>query len=267
MAVTNGWGQGVDNTIDWGKGSTNNSNDWGSVYGSSAAGDTLLSGASFSNTRSLDFDGVDDYVDCGTGLGNSQGVISNFSVSMWIKPSITSGNDLFFNVGSFSNSFGQISIQLQGNRLYFKLNNGTRTYYVAYTNTTNWEHIVFVYDGSNSANTKLYINNVVQSTSTGGLYPSSLDLTGLKTIIGAGYSTSYTYSGLLDEVSYFNSSLSATDINTIYNSGTPGDLSSLSPLGWWRFEEGSGTTATDSGSGSNDGTIINGATYSTDVPS
>jgi len=228
----------------------------------------LSLGSSFENLRSTEYDGIDDYVDCGTGIGDSQGVISNFSVSMWIKPSITSGNDLFFNVGSFSNSFGQISIQLQGNRLYFKLNNGTRTYYVAYTNTTNWEHIAFVYDGSNSANTKLYINNVVQSTSAGGVYPSSLDLTGLKTIIGAGYSTSYTYSGLLDEVSYFNSTLSATDINTIYNSGVPNNLNDLTapPLSWWRFEEESGTTAIDSGSGGNNGTLINGVVRSTDVP-
>ena len=51
--------------------------------------------SSFSNTKSILLDGVDDYVDCGTGLGNSQGTITNFSVSMWIKPSVTSGNDLF----------------------------------------------------------------------------------------------------------------------------------------------------------------------------
>lgn len=261
------WGQGVvNNTIEWGRGSTNNTIDWGSIYADSPSGDTALETSGFANVYSTEYDGVDDYVDCGTGLGNSQGVIANFSVSMWIKPSITNGNDLFFNVGSFSNSFGQISIQLQGNRLYFKLKNGSRSYYVPYTNTTNWEHIAFVYDGSNSSNTKLYIDNVAQSPTTGGAYPSSLDLTGLKTIIGAGYSTSYTYSGLLDEVSYFNSSLSAADINTIYNSGTPSDLSSLSPLGYWRFEEGSGTTAIDSGSGGNNGTLTNGVTYSTDKP-
>ena len=28
---------------------------------------------SFNNTKSIQLDGVDDYVDCGTGLGNSQG--------------------------------------------------------------------------------------------------------------------------------------------------------------------------------------------------
>ena len=73
------------------------------------------------------------------------------------------------------------------------------------------------------------------------------------------------YDGLLDEVAYFNSELSASDISTIYGTGAPSDLSSLSPISWWRFE-GTGTTATDSGSGGNNGTLTNGVTRSSDVP-
>ena len=43
MAVTNGWGQGVENnTIEWGKGKDNATNNWGKVYETSASGDTLL---------------------------------------------------------------------------------------------------------------------------------------------------------------------------------------------------------------------------------
>ena len=43
MAVTNDWGQGVDNnTIEWGKAADNATNGFGEIYGSSAAGDTLL---------------------------------------------------------------------------------------------------------------------------------------------------------------------------------------------------------------------------------
>jgi hypothetical protein len=218
------------------------------------------------NYKSILLDGIDDYVDCGLGLGNSQGTITNFSVSMWIKPSVTSGNDLFFNIGNFSNSFGEIAFQLLSNNLFIKIDNSAYRVWVPYTNTSAWEHLAFVYDGSNSANTKMYINGVLQSPSTGGVYPSSLNLSGLKTIIGAGYSVSYPYSGLQDEVSYFNTTLSQSDINTIYGGGTPSDISSISGLvSWWRFE-GSGTTATDSGSGGNDGTLINGVTRSADVP-
>ena len=246
MANTIGYGQGaVNNTIGYGQGAK--------------------VGSSFSNLQSLEFDGIDDYVDCGTGLGDSQGVITEFSVSMWIKPSVTSGNDLFFNIGSFANSFGQIAFQLQSNKLYVKLNNGNRNYNIAYTNTTAWQHLVFVYDGSNSANTKMYLDNVEQSPTVGGVFPSSLDLTGLKTIIGAGYSVSYPYAGLLDEVSYFDRTLDVSDINTIYGTGVPNDISSLLPINYYRFE-GTGTTATDSGSGGNDGTLTNGVTRSTDVP-
>jgi len=43
MAVTNGWGKGVENnTIGWGKAADNATNGFGAVYASSAAGDTLL---------------------------------------------------------------------------------------------------------------------------------------------------------------------------------------------------------------------------------
>ena len=221
---------------------------------------------SFNNTKSIQLDGVDDYVDCGTGLGNSQGTITNFSVSMWIKPSVTSGNDLFFNIGNFSNSFGEIAFQLLSNNLFIKIDNSAYRVWIPYANTSTWQHLVFVYDGSNSANTKMYINSTLQSPSTGGVHPSSLNLSGLKTIIGAGYSVNYPYVGLTDEVSYFNTTLSQSDINTIYGGGTPSDISSISGLvSWWRFE-GTGTTATDSGSGGNNGTLTNGVTRSTDVP-
>ena len=79
-----------------------------------------------------------------------------------------------------------------------------------------------------------------------------------------------TAEGLIDEVAIFNSALSASDITAIYNSGTPDDLSSYSPVGWWRMGDndgGTGTTITDQGSGGNDGTLTNGPTFSTTVPS
>jgi len=63
----------------------------------------------------------------------------------------------------------------------------------------------------------------------------------------------------------WDSVLDSTQVSNIYNGGIPNDLSITNPVHWWRFE-GSGTTATDSGSGGNDGTLINGVTRSTDVP-
>src|SRR5262249_48643260 len=37
-------------------------------------------------------------------------------------------------------------------------------------------------------------------------------------------------------------------------------------VGYWKFDEGSGTSATDSSGDGNTGTLTNGPTYSTDVP-
>jgi hypothetical protein len=42
MAVTNGWGQGIDNSIGWGQGAWLNAISWGQVQEDSYAGDTLI---------------------------------------------------------------------------------------------------------------------------------------------------------------------------------------------------------------------------------
>ena len=83
------------------------------------------------------------------------------------------------------------------------------------------------------------------------------------------YSSDNHFNGKIDEVSVFASALSASNITDIYNSGTPTNLSALSPVGWWRMGDnngGTGTTINDEGSGGNNATLVNGPTFSTDVP-
>ena len=92
--------------------------------------------------------------------------------------------------------------------------------------------------------------------------------------------TGFYLDGLVDEVAAWSSALSAAQITNIYKgeesggrgrtNGTPGALSTFSPVGYWRMGDingSSGTTITDQGSGGNNGTLVNGPTYSTDVPS
>ena len=79
------------------------------------------------------------------------------------------------------------------------------------------------------------------------------------------------WNGKIDEVAMFHSALSASDISDIYNSGAPADVLSYSPVAWWRMgdgtEAGSGTTIYDMSANSNNGTLTNGPTYSSSVPS
>ena len=77
-------------------------------------------------------------------------------------------------------------------------------------------------------------------------------------MIGRAGSTSLNpWNGNIDEVAYWNSVQNAS---TIYNSGTPADLTSLSPLSWWRMGEDS-TFNTNwnvpDNAGSNTGTSAN----------
>ena len=262
MAVTNGWGQGVENnTIDWGKGSTNNSNNWGSVYGSSAAGDTLLSAASFSNTKSLDFDGVDDFVSIGNPT-NLQ-ITGLFTFSAWIKtPSAASYDAIFFKGNSIAQSDWYIRMQNNGTIRFFINNTSKKVTSSSTIDDNNWHHLLIIYSPSTSMT--IYIDGVQDAQNTSAI-PSSINNNYGNITIGSDNDISQFWNGNIDEVGLWNSDQSS-NISTIYNSGNPSDLTSLNPLAWWRFEEGSGTTATDSGSGGNDGTLTNGVAYSTDVP-
>ncbi len=132
----------------------------------------------------------------------------------------------------------------------------------------------FVFDGSQSASAdkiKGYFNGTeltqVANTITGSSITSTTEnlRVGSDTLV-----TNALFNGLIDEFALINSALSSSDITDIYNSGVAADLTSYSPLGYWRMGDndgGTGTTITDQGSGGNDGTLTNGPTFSSDVPS
>ena len=75
--------------------------------------------------------------------------------------------------------------------------------------------------------------------------------------------------GQLNDVAIFDTDLDADNIVAIYNSGQPGNLSENSGnytglgnlIGYWKFEENSGTTAFDLSKNSNDGVLTSGASY------
>jgi hypothetical protein len=218
----------------------------------------------FSNTKSILLDGIDDYVDC----GNAFTSLTSFSVSAWVKTDDkTSDNASFrgwFSTGGW-NTAGNFKIALRSDNGYASVWEGGSERIVGTSDISdnNWYNVVLT---KTSSDITLFVNGIQQAT------VSNSDTWSFNNIyIGAsGQSTNITTAGMwngsIDEVSLFNSELSQSDVTSIYGGGTPSSLSSYSSLvSWWRFE-GSGTTAIDSGSGSNDGTLINGVTRSTDVP-
>ena len=229
---------------------------------------------SFTDIYSLNFDGVDDFVsiyDGASGSGPIQFTASDdFSISAWIKTTNagTTNQIVSFRGTSliwFSTFKTGANISL---KIYLRDNSGNVYTLNSYNSASGWiasdtwTNVIFTRNGTSKA-INFYINGV--SAQVTGTDTTSDDFTAYdKLSIGNDNFSGgrYWYDGNFDEVSIFDS---VVDVSSIYNGGAPGDLTSLSPLAWYQFEEGSGTTAIDSGTGGNNGTI-NGATYSTDVP-
>jgi len=239
------------------------------------SGIIALAGNAFSNIYSLDVDGVDDYVTMGDTLDFDYN--DAFSFSFWLNRATSSDTTCILSRADKASPFSGYIILVQDNKTYFRLrNNSSNNFFIKGTvnipNNT-WTHYVVTYDGSNNVNgMTLYKNGAsetVTTTSTGTV-SSFASLSLPFNLATRDNLPNIAYNGNMDEVAVFNSELSASDVLSIYNgngAGKPGDLSSFNPLSWWRFEEGSGTTVKDSGTGGNNGTINGGATYQTDVPS
>jgi hypothetical protein len=206
-----------------------------------------LSGWSGSNTSSMSFDGVDDYLTTSSDISFA----GDFSLSFWIKP--TNNNDCWFTKTGDSSAF--ISSNSSGK---IQINNGGVS--TVGITTGEWNHILLsrssstitIYKKSDSGNDSSTITN-----------SNTLSYN----LLGTYYAAGFYHLGLMDEVAVFNTALSSTDATNIYNSGSPGDLSSYSSLiHWWRMGEAiSGSTIFDSSNNSNNLTV-HGPVVSNDVP-
>ena len=232
------------------------------------------------NTYSIDLDGTDDYFS--TGFAPSSIGTGDYSISWWfnVESGATVDHPYFFTFGATSGS-GTATYQgcgltgRSGNGYKIRVNNN---YSSSYTQTASsstsdivagtWYHMLFVRDGNTITLYKNGSSLITLSNSNVGLNDLSLG-----SDFRVGYlhnSNSLFFTGLIDEFAIFNSALTSSNATAIYNSGVPADLASYSPVGWWRMgdnDSGTGTTITDQGSGSNDGTLNNGSIFSTSVPS
>lgn len=224
-------------------------------------------GESFSNTYSVAFDGTDDHIDCGTTLGDHLGgnYTGDQTVSLWYKRT-SSRIEGPFILGNQNFAYGRgLGLLFVNNDLRISIMDNWRA---AYTTTfdTNWHHVLYSAknNGDNTFDLKLYLDGTPVINTTVDIGRNTLALSP-NVITWIGRASSYEFQGNIDEVAFWDSDQSG-NIDSIYSADGPQDLDSLNPLTWWRFEEGSGTTATDSGTLDNDGTLTSDPTYSTDVP-
>ena len=204
----------------------------------------------FTNTYSLDFDGIDDYVDTGITTGTN-----DVSISCWIKTTET------FAYTASRCAFGGTDVTFGGNYTLGRLGSGFstpndtvvriwNTLGTTKLNNGNWHHIAFTYNYT-TKEVKAYVNGSLELTVTIALFRS-------KAIAIGWNGTAQNFEGNVDECGLWYSVLSASEITDIYNLGVPNSLASLNPYGWWRNgDNDTYPTITDNGSGGNSGTMTN----------
>ena len=168
---------------------------------------------------SMDFDGS-NYIDLGnlSFLSN----VTEFSFSTWVNIS-TNTSDKFIFAGAPSRVAMQIfATEL---RVYIDNSGAAVNKYSNFATVDNWINIVLIYDGSESTpsdRAKIYKNGILISPSvTGSLSSTTPTYTG-NTYLGS-FSTSPPTGGLngkIDQVTFFDYALSATQVATLYGGGT-----------------------------------------------
>jgi len=222
-----------------------------------------VGGESFSNTKSLNFDGSNDRVEVNNTLANG---FSELSISTWVKyaNNVATSNryhPIVAKIGSLGNSFVLRNMRSgassNGGELHFMVltPDGSFTAFSGVVPSQNvWINVVGTYDGSN---VKIYIDGVLKGTAsaTGNINTNN-------TILFLGDSGfggfSSIFNGAIDEVSIYSRGLTQSEVTSIYNGGAPNDVSSISNIeAWWRMGDGDTFPTLTDNIGSNNGTMVN----------
>ena len=215
--------------------------------------------AEVTNTKSILFDGGDEYVDCGdVSILNSLG---NLTISAWIKVPTTGSTEPIFTKIKDDNE--GIFFAVNGNHIIFQNEAGSDCHArFDYDDVDDeWHHVAVTFDGSgadNASKVVMYLDGQSQTIEFDGTFPSATDsdLSSNPLYIGARKYSSvfHPYQGNIDEVAFWNDTLTASEILQIYNGGSAtldlsvnsGNYSSSANIqGWWRMGDIASTRVVD----------------------
>lgn len=203
------------------------------------------------NPGALQFSTGNDYVNVGNWSPGTQ-----WTVEAWVKPySAASGRHAI--AGGY-NSCADWGIVVQDGQFGIAIKppgSCSQTLMSGESISLNqWYHVAGTCDGTNA---QLYVNGVLKVT--GPVSPNySANANG--TLIGsAACCGSDKYSGLIQEVSIWERPLAALEISSGMNKSLVGTESGLA--GYWKLNEGLGSTALDYSTRNRNGTLVNGPVW------
>ncbi|MCP4326661.1 MAG: LamG domain-containing protein, partial [Alteromonadales bacterium] len=217
----------------------------------------------FANTKSIQFNNS-DYLGANASLldstlgrtGNGSGSSDAWTIGFWLKPTnSTTGRVLFYYGSNDTTNGGYIELRLTStNKIrlqYGSNNNHIKILAPTAVSTNTWQYVTVTYDGGTTGASSgdindyysrfsIYIDGVSQTTNNSNSnYGWSGAISGQNLRVGKLVSGNTLNGEKIDELAVWNSDQSA-NIATIYNSGTPFDLSTLGtePKHWWRMGDG-----------------------------
>ena len=211
----------------------------------------------------MSFDGVDDWIEVPTS-SSLDNISTELTVSAWINP-VNLSNGTHPRIVDRSEGPGGVNDRWlltwsPTGTVDFGIGSGANGCLGnSVTPLNSWTHIAATF---NNGQIYIYINGILDASATSSIISlSHIQNCNLK--IGSAPASSF-FPGKIENVHLWNTALSQIEIQQYMNCPPTGNEAGL--VGYWNFEEGSGTTAYDQTTNGNDGTI-NGATYDTNVPS
>jgi hypothetical protein len=179
----------------------------------------------------------------------SLGLSSTFSFSFWVKSTTASGSNMF-SIGNYiyceaNYSSGDIAACSPDNSAHVITAGGLMD--------GNWHHVAYVSTGA-AATQLLYVDGILQGTVT-----ATPNLSGGSAATIASQNGSNYFQGTIDDVRVYDRALSASEITDLYHWGV-NVAPSTGLVGWWKLDEASGTSASDSSGNGNTGTVTPNAT-------
>lgn len=211
---------------------------------------------SFKDEKSFLFDGADEVVRI-----NPEAVVDltgGATISCWIKSSSMPTWSYLCSKGSGAGANSAFNYRFSSGFLYSNYLGSSVYTGINGLDDDSWHHLVITHDYS-TGDVKFYKDSVVSATvlTYANAYANAdLECIGALTITG-----SSAFNGNINEFAVIPGVLNQSQIDDIYNSGKPTDLSELNPMHWYRAEkstwDGSKFTITDQGSEGDNAESVN----------
>ena len=224
------------------------------------------------NDKCLEFDGSNDYIDFGNVFDDIVPIV-DFSIEFWIKPdSVSFSGNRGLVVRSVSDTPNEAEVTNTNFQVFqnsaqilvlYEFDTGSNVSFTTSNvnlSANTWQHIAVVRSATTD-NIKVFKNGVLTDTLSSS--DSDEDPTGatddnIPLYIGTNAAKSVFYDGELAHIRIWSVARNDDEIAFSYNRYV--DNTAFGLIGYWKLDEGTGTTALDSSANSNNGTI-DGATF------